>query len=161
MAALTRRRYAQAREECWHVHYGDVQAGTIAIRTGIPCDEDPWGWNCGFYPGSHPGECTNGTAATFDQARADFEAAWATFLSNRIDADFKAWRDQRDWTARKYVMWERGKKLPSQRPSSLMGCPCGKTFDSHRLEQNLIHVPHISAVAARAPYIRRPGLICE
>jgi hypothetical protein len=30
------------------------------------------GWNCGFYPGSHPGECTSGTAATFAQARADF-----------------------------------------------------------------------------------------
>jgi hypothetical protein len=22
------------REECWHVYYGDVHAGTIAIRTG-------------------------------------------------------------------------------------------------------------------------------
>jgi hypothetical protein len=49
--------------------YGDVHAGTIAIRIGIPHDEDPWGWNCGFYPGSEPGEQTNGTAATFDQAR--------------------------------------------------------------------------------------------
>jgi hypothetical protein len=29
-----------------------VHAGTIAIRTGIPHDEDPWGWSCGFYPGS-------------------------------------------------------------------------------------------------------------
>jgi hypothetical protein len=44
-------------------------------------------------------------------------------------------------------MWERGEKLPSQYPSSLMTCPCGETFDSHRLEHTLIHVPHISAAA--------------
>jgi hypothetical protein len=41
MPALTRRRSPDAREECWHVYYGDVQAGTIAIRAGIPYDEDP------------------------------------------------------------------------------------------------------------------------
>ncbi len=48
------------------------------------------------------------TAATLDRARADFEKAWRVFLSNRREADFQAWRDQRDWTARKYAMWERG-----------------------------------------------------
>jgi hypothetical protein len=73
MPALTRRRSLDAPDECWHVYYGDVRVGTIAIRTGIPPHEDPWGWNCGFYPGSHPRECTDGTAANFDQARTDFE----------------------------------------------------------------------------------------
>jgi hypothetical protein len=58
------------------------------------------------------------------------------------------WRDARDWTARKYAMWARGEKLPSQKPSSLMTCPCGVRFDSHRLEHNLVHVPHISAAQA-------------
>jgi hypothetical protein len=42
-------------------------------------------------------------------------------------------------------MWERGEKLPSQIPSTLMRCRCGETFDSHRLEHTLIHVPHIIA----------------
>jgi hypothetical protein len=65
MPELTRRRSPDAREECWHVYYGDVHAGTIAIRTGIPHDEDPWGWDCCFYPGSHPG---------FTQAGADLFA---------------------------------------------------------------------------------------
>jgi hypothetical protein len=160
MPELTRRRYPE-RPDCWHVYYGDVHAGTIAKRVGIPFDEDPWGWSCGFYPGSHPGECTNGASATFDQARAEFEEALAVFLSNRAEADFQAWRHQRDWTARKYAMWEAREKLPSQRSSSLMMCVCGERFDSHRLEENLIHVPHISAVAARAPYIWGPSLICE
>src|SRR5260370_6699006 len=109
-----------------------------------PHDEDPWEWHCGFYPGSEPGEQQNGTAATFDEARADFECAWRVFLSNRTEADFQAWRDQRDWTARKYAMWEAGERFPSQKPSSLMKCPCGETFDSHRLEHTVIHVPHIT-----------------
>src|SRR5882724_2854028 len=65
---------------------------------------------------------------------SDFEAAWEVFLANRTQADFRAWRDQRDWTARKYEMWTTGEKLPSQKPSSMMRCPCGEMFDSHRLE---------------------------
>jgi hypothetical protein len=76
-ANLTRRRSTDSREECWHVHYGDMHAGTISNRTGNPHDTDPWQWHCGFYPGSHPGEHTNGTAPTFEQARSDFEQAWA------------------------------------------------------------------------------------
>jgi hypothetical protein len=145
MPELTRRRSLEARDECWHVYYGDVRVGTIAIRTGMPPGEDPWSWACGFYPGSHPGECADGTAATFDQARADFEEAWAVFLANRTEADFQAWRDERDWTERKYAMWQAGERLPSQKPSSLMKCRCGQVFDSHRLEDTVVHVPHISA----------------
>jgi len=30
MPALTRRRYHEAPDECWHVYYGDVRVGTIA-----------------------------------------------------------------------------------------------------------------------------------
>jgi hypothetical protein len=106
------------------------------------------------YPGSDPGEQTGGTAATFDQARADFEVDWKGFSARRTPADYRAWRDQRDWTARKYAMRERGERMPSQTPNSLMRCPCGKTFDSHRLEHTLIHVPHITA-AQRLDGIRR------
>jgi hypothetical protein len=40
-----------------------------------------------------------------------------------------------------YAMWERGEKLPSQRPTSIMRCPCGELFDSHRLEHTMIHAP--------------------
>jgi hypothetical protein len=102
--ALTRRRSPDHRHDCWHVYYGDVHVGTIAIRTGSPHDTDPWEWCCGFYPGSRPGEYRSGTAASFDQARADFEQTWKIFLSNRTEADFLAWRDDRNWTARKYTM---------------------------------------------------------
>jgi hypothetical protein len=151
MPSLTRRRYPD-RPHCWHVYYGDVHVGTIARRVGQPVDKDPWGWSCGFYPGCHPGEHRNGTAATFDQARESFEGAWRVFLANRTEADFQEWRDQRDWTERKYAMWERGERLPSQNPSTMMRCPCGEMFDSHRLEHTLIHVPHITATVDNETY---------
>jgi Ni/Co efflux regulator RcnB len=82
------------------------------IRAGIPHDQDPWGWSCGFYPGSHPGECSNGSAATFEQARSDFEEAWRAFLANRTEADFKEWRDQEAWTREKYRRFDRGERMP-------------------------------------------------
>jgi hypothetical protein len=76
MPALTRRRDTDRREECWLIYCGDVRVGFIAIRSGIPNNQAPWGWRCGFYPGSEPGEYTSGTATAFGQARADFEKAW-------------------------------------------------------------------------------------
>jgi hypothetical protein len=151
---LTRRRFPE-RPDCWHVYYGDVRVGTIARRVGNPFDTDPWEWACGFYPGSHPREHQDGTAVTFEEARADFDAAWRVFLVKRTEADFQAWREQRDWTARKYALWKTGERLPSQRPNSLMRCACGEVFDSHRLQETLIHVPHLSAAAQRAHEIRR------
>jgi hypothetical protein len=66
----------------------------------------------------------------------------------RTESDFQAWRDQRDWTTRKYAMWQAGERLRSQKPSSLMRCPCGEIFDSHRLENTVIHVPHMTAAQA-------------
>ena len=114
MPKLTRRRYPD-RTNCWHIYFRDVHVGTIARRVGQPHDQDPWQWLCGFYPGSEPGEQRSGNALTFDQA--DFEVAWRKFSARRTEADYQAWRDQRDWTARKYGMWERGERLPSQRVS--------------------------------------------
>jgi hypothetical protein len=69
---LTRCRDPDAPQETWQVYYGDVRVGSIAVRSGNPTDTDSWGWRCGFYPGSHPRDCTSGTAATFGQARAEF-----------------------------------------------------------------------------------------
>jgi hypothetical protein len=101
----------EARAECWHVYYGDVRVGAIGIRTGSPNNTDPWEWHCGFYPGSHPRECKQGSAATFEQARIEFEKAWRLFLSHRTEAEFQAWRDQRDWTAEKYRRFDRGERM--------------------------------------------------
>ena len=112
MPALTRRRSPDHRQECWQIYYGDIHAGTITERVGNPHDTKPWEWRCGFYPGSNPGEHQSGTAASFAEARADFGSAWKIFLSKRTEADFQAWRDQRDWTAEKYRRFDRGERMP-------------------------------------------------
>jgi hypothetical protein len=92
---------------------------TIAEHTGNPHDTEPWEWQRGFYPGSRPGECTGGAEETFDQARADFEAAWKVFLSNRTKADFQARHDQEAWTAEKYRRFDRGERMSHDwRPSA-------------------------------------------
>jgi hypothetical protein len=44
-------------------------------------------------------------------SHADFETAWQVFLSKRTEADFQAWRDQRDWTERKYATWAAGRRV--------------------------------------------------
>jgi hypothetical protein len=33
------------------------------------------------------------------------------FLANRTEADFQAWRDQRDWTAEKYRRFAQGERM--------------------------------------------------
>jgi hypothetical protein len=93
-------------------YFGDIHAGTIALRSGNPTTTASWEWRCGFYPGSEPGDATSGTAATFWEARNAFEAAWRIFLAKRTEADFQAWRDDRDRTAEKYALWDSGQRLP-------------------------------------------------
>ena len=125
MTELTRRREKHNHQECWHIYFGDVHVGTICQRAGVPVDVDQWGWTCGFYPGSDPRECTNGAATTFDHARAEFEEAWAVFLSNRTDADFQEWRAAQAFTAWKYRMWDTGHRLPTQSTDGRSKCFCG------------------------------------
>jgi len=68
------------------------------------------------------------------------------FLSNRTEADFQKWRDERDWTERKYALWDAGKRLepPSYGPGKpahrFRKCPCGEVFDMHGPEAVLVHV---------------------
>ena len=146
MPALTRRpdRY---RQDCWRVFYGDVCVGTIGRRTGVPNGVDQWEWGCGFYPATERGEGSTGTAATFEAARAAFEAACGVFLPTRTEADFQAWREQRDRTAWKYAMWDAGMKMPAQRPDGTSRCFCGAEIDIRGVEQH-IREAHQGMVAA-------------
>ena len=114
-AALTCRRDVESQQDYWLIYYGDVHVGTIAVRSGSPHDKPQWGWRCGLYPGSPPGECKTGTAVTFERARTAFEAAWRVFLSKRTEADFQEWRDHRDWTAEKNRRFDRGERMLGDR----------------------------------------------
>ena len=95
-------------------------------------------------PGSHPRECTSGTAASFDQARADFEEAWRVFLADRTEADFDEYRKHRAWTAWRYAMWDSGCKLPTQLASGQSSCFCGAVIDIKGMSQH-VHVAHMEA----------------
>jgi hypothetical protein len=102
MPKLTRR-CSPDRQNYWRVFYGDVCVGTIGRRAGVPIDVDQWEWAAAS-TGTEPGEGSGGTGATFEDARTGFEAAWRAFPPTRTEADFQAWRDQRDWTAWKYAL---------------------------------------------------------
>jgi hypothetical protein len=95
MPTLARRRAKDTHQECWHIFYGDVHVGTITERAGVPHDVDQWGWQCGFYPLTHRHEHAEGTAASFNQARDAFEAAWKAYLPKCTPADFEEYRRQR------------------------------------------------------------------
>jgi hypothetical protein len=106
------RRADPDRADCWQVYCGDIHAGTIARSTGRPNAQNEWTWSAGSYPGSGPGEIKGGTALTFEKDKAKFERAWLAFAFSRKPENFEAWRDQRDWTVRKYALLDRGEQVP-------------------------------------------------
>jgi hypothetical protein len=144
MPALTRRLEKNRHQTCWHAFYGDVKVGTITERAGVPVNVDQWGWNCGFYPVSHRGIRAEGTAATFDKARADFEAAWRACLPRCTDGDFEEYRRQRAFTAWKYMMFDTGCRLPTQMPEYRSRCFCGAPIDSDTVDRHILTV-HMAA----------------
>jgi len=149
MTTLARRRSTDPHRESWSIYYGDVRIGTIGERAGVPGEVDQWGWSLGFYPGLEPGQHRSGSAATFDQARAQFEVAWANLLPQIPGGGFDEYRRDREYRAEIRAIHARGEKLPSEVPSSLMRCVCGVTFDSHKPAESYEHRLHIRAAQAK------------
>ena len=58
MPKLARSRDRNLPQECWRIYYDDVRVGAIMQCVGNPSASPKWQWNCGFYPGSEPGDCT-------------------------------------------------------------------------------------------------------
>jgi len=145
MPILSRRRSHDSHREVWLVFYGDIPAGTIGERAGVPADLDRWGWTCGFYPGVEPRQHRHGSAPTFEEARAGFEEAWGLLLPALSEKAFDEWRQDRDFRAAIQSKRDRGEKLDTEIPSSMMRCVCGVVFDSHDPEGSLPHRRHIYA----------------
>jgi hypothetical protein len=80
MTTLTRRRNHDPHREGWRIFFGDVQVGTITKRGGVPIDVDQWEWRCGFFPGTEPWQQRDGSAGTYEEARAAFQSAWRDLL---------------------------------------------------------------------------------
>jgi hypothetical protein len=121
---------------------------TIGERAGVPVDRDRWQWSCGFYPGLHPGQHRSGIAATFEEARDDFEADWNGRQPNIPDGAFEEYRRERDSRAKMRSIQARGERLPSEIFSSMMRCVCGVHFDSHKPAESYDHRAHIYAAQA-------------
>lgn len=144
MPDLTRRRFPE-RPDCWHVYYGDVHVGEIACQPGVPVHVDQWGWSVAFYPLDHRGKSCGSTAATFDLARAGFEAAWKAYLPLSTEDDFAGHRQQRAWIGWKYAMHDAGLPLPTQMSNGRARCFCGvaidiKGVDPHIREAHMMDV---------------------
>jgi hypothetical protein len=150
MPALARSRSTDAHRDIWNVYYGDARVGAIGGRAGVPVDVDQWGWQCGFYPGLNPGQHQDGSAENFELARAALEEAWWRLLPKIPEGAFAEYRRDRAWRAEIAGARERGEKLPSELPSSLMRCVCGVKFDSHRPDESLPHRRHIYAAQTKA-----------
>jgi len=104
---LPARRYPE-RPDCWHVFFtATFHVGTIARRTGNPHDTDSWEMAlAAFLSGLASGRMHRRHGPTsFDRKPARPSMPHGRcFLSNRTEADFQAWRDQRDWTCLKRVL---------------------------------------------------------
>jgi hypothetical protein len=120
-----------------------VQVGAITVQSGLPVNAEQWRWDCGFYPASHRGWIRTGYASNFDQARANFEAAWKDYLPGCTEADFLEHRRQRAWTAWKYAMHEAGMPLPTQSTYGRARCFCGATIDMAVTHQH-VHNAHMT-----------------
>jgi hypothetical protein len=104
------------RSDTWHVYYSVVQVGTIAVQSGLPIHAKQWRWDVGFYPVSHRGKSRSGYTSSFDQAPADFEAAWKDYRPRCREADFIEYRCQRSSTAWKYALHDAGCRCQRNRP---------------------------------------------
>ena len=130
----------------WFIYCGDVRVGHIGRQTGVPLTADQWGWSCGFYPGCDPGESKAGTAASFDDARAEFQKAWDRLAPKKTEAHFELWRRQRDFTAWKDRMHDENrmhdekKPLPTQRTDGRAQCFCGTDITNALVDRH-IHGP--------------------
>lgn len=145
MPSLTRRRSDNPHQETWHVYYGDVRVGSIGERAGVSVSADQWSWSCGFYPGLEPGQHRQGTAKSFVEARAGFQADWDRLLPDISDSAFDEYREDRAFRAEIRAIHARGGKLPTEIPNSRMRCVCGVVFDSHKPDESYDHRGHIYA----------------
>jgi hypothetical protein len=137
----------QSSDERGTILYGDVRIGTITERAGVPHDVDQWGWNCGFYPVTHRREHAEGTAASFNQARDAFEAAWKKYLPKCTSDDLEEYRRQRARTAWNYAMHDTGMRMPTSLPSGRSRSFCGAAIDIAGTERH-VYEAHMTAEAS-------------
>jgi hypothetical protein len=67
----------------------------------------------------------------FAEARSGFEADWNQLLLELLESAFDEYRHDRETRADIRAKRDRGEKLDSEIPTSMMQCACEIRFDSH------------------------------
>jgi hypothetical protein len=83
------------------------------------------------------GHMFEGTAVSFEMARAEFEAVWEEYLPQCTEGDFEAYRRQEAWTAWKYAMHEALLPLPTQNSNGRARCFCGAAIDTNSTDRHI------------------------
>jgi hypothetical protein len=146
---LTRRSQPDRHQGTWQVYYNDVHVGTIGERAGLPHDVGQWKWMLGFYPMSHRIDYDHrwnwnpsGTAAMYEEAKAELEAAWRDYLPRCTEANFAENRRARAATVWKYRMHDLGLPMPTQMASGWSKCFCGAPLTIQSVDGH-IKQPHM------------------
>lgn len=105
----------------------ELDVGSIAWQTSAH-HRGFWQWSC---PGG------TGQAASRDEAMAAIREAW-----NAPDKALAAMREQQEWTANKYALWDAGYR--SQMGKGPVRCKCGALFDPGDHRQTMAHIEHIT-----------------
>jgi hypothetical protein len=140
MRELTGRPHPE-RSDSWHVYYGDVQVGTIAVQSGL---RHTLGNGAGIAGSIRCHIAVARARGYADEARAGFERAWTNYLPRCTEADFDEYRRERAWTAWKYAMYAAGLQLPTQSTSGQARCFCGATIDMAVTDRH-VHDAHMDS----------------
>jgi hypothetical protein len=83
------------------------------------------------------GQHTNGSAETFEAARAEFELAWERLKPTRTEAHYELYRRSRDFHAWKNRMHDERLKMPTQNTNGVARCYCGAEITIASVEAHI------------------------
>jgi len=138
MPALTRRRNDNLNQETWHIYSGDIRIGSINMLVGVPFHGDQLGWSLGFHPGMDHArrDIYGGKAATFEDARAAFEAR-GSWSSRRLPRQTTKSAAAIDGTVFKYRMRAEHCLMPTQTQDGRSRCFCGEVITTGGIDDHI------------------------
>lgn len=112
MAALTRRRDPDARQEAWMIHYGGVQVGTIAERRQSD-RHTASAMDLRLLSRQPSRRVHRGHGRRLRRRSLGFETAWRAFLAKRTGHEFEECRRERARTTWKHPPCDADCRLPT------------------------------------------------
>lgn len=135
---LTRRRDATENLEQWSIYDEGVLVGLMR-KVGATDGKTAWQWSCGMSELPHQ---PSGSAADFDEARAELQQAWDEIAHQVTPAMREEWLYHEAFTAWKYAMHDAGCQMPTQKPEGWSHCFCGARITTSGVPDH-IRVAHM------------------